>query len=108
MVVPFAPACLLRCRPESFVSLLGLLSLRLDEVAAQAVEQRINRAHKSRFHSPLWSGLDKVQRPELSVPPLPSLYGHTAIEGGSAPRDGNETPEPRRTVQEALSLRRQR
>ncbi|KAF3856149.1 hypothetical protein F7725_016872 [Dissostichus mawsoni] len=105
--VKHALACLLRCRPESFVSSLGLLSLRLDEVAAQAVEQRINRAHKSRFHSPLWSGLDKVQRPELSVPPLPSLYGHTAIEGGSAPRDGNETPEPRRTVQEALSLRRQ-
>ncbi len=49
-------------------------------------EQRINRAHKSRFHSPLWSGLDKVQRPGLSVPPLPSLYGHTAIEGGSVPR----------------------
>lgn len=49
-------------------------------------EQRINRAHKSRFHSPLWSGLDKVQWPGLSVPPLSSLYGHTAIEGGSVPR----------------------
>lgn len=48
-------------------------------------EQRINRAHKSRFHSPLWSGSDKVERPELSIPPLPPLCGRTAIEGGSVP-----------------------
>lgn len=88
MVVPFAPARLLRCRPAScfFSSPSGLLSLRLDEVAAAQApllcgralwhlphlppfdplidwlqERRINRAQKSRFRSPLWSGLDKVQ-----------------------------------------------
>lgn len=48
-------------------------------------EQRINRAQKSRFHSPLWSGLDKVQRPGLSAPPLHQLYGHPAVGGGYVP-----------------------
>lgn len=35
-------------------------------------EQRINRAHKSRFHSPFWSGLDKASRPEVPVSSSPS------------------------------------
>lgn len=42
-------------------------------------EQRINRAHKSAFHSPLWSGLDKNVEAWAFRSPFPSsirTYGH--------------------------------